>query len=212
MAFLISHSALTPRSLPGRIDPGARIVRAGELEALGDAQALVEAARRRADDIVAGAQAAFEAERERGHAEGRAQAQAEAAERMLEAVGRTITYFAGVEASIIDLVMQSMRKLIAGYDSRDQVEMVVRGALSVVRNQKQVTLRLHPDDVGAAQARLNDWLADFPRMGCVDVVDDARLERGACIVESDIGLVEASMESQLAAMRKAFDRVLGSRI
>ena len=49
-------------------------------------------------------------------------------------------------------------------------------------------------------------------MGYVDVVADPRLAPGACIVESEIGLVEASLERQLAALRQAFERVLGSRI
>ncbi|MFY0478475.1 HrpE/YscL family type III secretion apparatus protein [Achromobacter marplatensis] len=212
MAFLISQGPLTPLGLPGRVAPGTRIVRAAEHSALGDAQALIDMANRRAEQIVAGAEAAYEAERARGHEAGRQEANLKAADHMIEAVGRTVEYFANVETTMIDVVMQAVRKLISGFDDRDRVAVVVRNALSVVRNQKQVTLRMHPDDMDVAQGRMNDWLAEFPRMGYVDLVPDPRLARGGCIVESEIGLVEASLDAQLQAMRGAFERVLGSRV
>lgn len=178
MAFIIPADPLTPRRLAGSVAPGARILRASEYAALGDAQALIAAAARQADGIVADARAAYEAERERGYADGRDQAQLKAAQHMLEAAGRTVEYFAGVESAVIDIVMQAVRKLIAGFDDRERVGAVVHGALSVVRNQKQVTLRMHPDDVPIAEERMNDWLAGFPRMGYVDVVADPRLAPG----------------------------------
>ena len=40
----------------------------------------------------------------------------------------------------------------------------------------------------------------------------AALKPDACILESEIGLVEASLEGQLQALRNAFQKVLGSRI
>ena len=46
---------------------------------------------------------------------------------MLEAAGRTVEYFAGVESAVIDIVMQAVRKLIAGFDDRERVGAVVHG-------------------------------------------------------------------------------------
>ena len=89
---------------------------------------------------------------------------------------------------------------------------VVRNALAVVRNQKQMTLRLHPDDVEVVRERINDILAAYPGVGYLDLLPDARLARGACILESEIGMVEASLEGQIEAVRGAFQRTLGSRV
>ena len=44
------------------------------------------------------------------------------------------------------------------------------------------------------------------------MVADARLKGDACILESEIGLVEASIDGQIAALEGAFRKVLGSRI
>jgi type III secretion protein L len=212
MAFLVSRGALNPRTLTVELDPAARVLRAAEHAALVQAQTLLDEARAQADAILAGAQEAFEAERRRGYEDGKQEALLDQAEKMIETVGRTIDYFAGVENEMVDLVMSAVRKVVDGFDDREKVMIVVRNVLAVVRNQKQMTLRLHPDDVETVRARINDILAAYPGVGYLDLLADARLAQGACILESEIGMVEASLEGQIAALQNAFQRTLGSRI
>src|SRR5690606_30996739 len=212
MAFLVSRGALNPRTLTVELDPAARVLRAADYAALIQAQALIDEAHAQADAILAGAQDAFEAERRRGYEDGKQEALLDQAEKMIETVGRTVDYFAGVENEMVDLVMSAVRKVIDGFDDREKVMIVVRNVLAVVRNQKQMTLRLHPDDVETVRARINDILAAYPGVGYLDLLADARLAQGACILESEIGMVEASLEGQIAALQNAFQRTLGSRI
>ncbi|WP_394065631.1 HrpE/YscL family type III secretion apparatus protein [Alcaligenes sp. WGS1538] len=212
MAFLISRSAVTPWRLAATLAPSTRVLRAGEYAAWVEAQALINHAQAQADQILSGAQAAFEAECQRGYEDGRQDALLSQAEKMIETVGRTVDYFANVENRMVDLVMASVRKVVDGFDDQDKVMIVVRNALAVVRNQKQITLRLHPEDLELVRGRINDILAAYPGVGYLDLVPDARLERGACILESEIGMVEASLEGQIAALRSAFERTLGSRV
>ncbi|CDM23301.1 Type III secretion cytoplasmic protein [Castellaniella defragrans 65Phen] len=212
MAFLVSRGALNPRTLTVELDPAARVLRAAEHAALVQAQTLLDEARAQADAILAGAQEAFEAERRRGYEDGKQEALLDQAEKMIETVGRTIDYFAGVENEMVDLVMSAVRKVVDGFDDREKVMIVVRNVLAVVRNQKQMTLRLHPDDVETVRARINDILAAYPGVGYLDLLADARLAQGACILESEIGMVEASLEGQVAALQNAFQRTLGSRV
>lgn len=212
MAFLISRDPLTPRQQAGRADPGARILRAQDHASLVDAQALLDAARAQADAIVAGAKEAFEAERQRGYAEGREEALLDQSERMIETVERTVDYIASVEGKMVELVMSAVSKVIDGFDDREKVMIVVRNALAVVRNQKQMTLRLNPAEVEIVRSQINELLAAYPGVGYLDILADGRLAPGACILESEIGLVEASLEGQLQALRNAFQRTLGSRV
>jgi len=212
MAFLLPGRPLNPRQLAAGVDPAAKIVRAEEMAALADAQAMLAAAGRQADDLLAQTEDAFRKERERGYADGREEALMDQAEKMIETVGRTIDYFASVESEMVELVLAAVRKVVDGYDDRQQIMIVVRNALAVVRNQKQMTLRLHPAQVDTVRAQVNDLLAAYPGVGYLDIVPDGRLAQGACILESEIGLVEASLEGQIQALRGAFERVLGSRV
>lgn len=216
MAFFLPHAAVNPlqpaRKLAAGIDPSRKVIRFAEVAALHEAERLIEAANAQAEAIVAQAQAAFEAERQRGYEEGTEEAKLEQAEQMIENVSRTIDYFGKVESRMVELVMQALRKIISDFSDEDRVLITVKNVLSVVRNQKQMTLRLNPNQVDMVKARVNDLLANYPGVGYLDIVADSRLKPDACILESDIGLVEASMEGQLEALKNAFTKVLGSRI
>lgn len=212
MAFLIPNDALTPRKLAASLPPGTRVLQAADIASLVQAQAVLDNAHAQAEAIVAGAQEAFEAERRRGYEDGKQEALLDQAEKMIETVSRTVEYFAGVENEMVDLVMAAVRKVVDGFDDVEKVMIVVRNALAVVRNQKQMTLRLHPAEIDGVRERINEILAAYPGVGYLDLLADARLARGACILESQIGMVEASLEGQIEALRGAFQRTLGSRV
>ena len=44
----------------------------------------------------------------------------------------------------------------------------------------------------------------------LDVVPDARLERGSCLLESELGVVDASLETQLKALENALRSKIAS--
>ena len=212
-SFLLPRDPLTPsRTLSARLAPGTRIVKAADVAVWTDAQGLLAAARAQADAILAGAEAAVAEACARGYAEGQAEVRMEQAEKMIETVTRTVDYFASVEGDMVALVMGAIRKIMDDFDEEERVLLVVKNALAVVRNQKQMTLRLAPARVDGVRARVNELLAAYPGVGYLDIVADARLHGDACILESEIGLVEASIDGQIAALQTAFTKVLGSRI
>jgi type III secretion protein L len=213
MAFIVPRSPLSPRrSLVVGIDERRKVLRADELRALRTAEEAVAAAQAQAEQIVGQAQAIYDAEKRRGHEEGREEARMEQAEQMIENVARNVDYFSKVESRMVDLVMQAVQKIIDDFDDREKVMMTVRNVLSVVRNQKQMTLRLAPTQVEVVKSRVNELLASYPGVGYLDILADSRLQGDACILESEIGLVESSIEGQLQALREAFQKVLGSRV
>jgi type III secretion protein L len=212
MAFIVPRNPLTPHlRLALDVDPAARIVRAADLATFREAEQVIAAARLQAETIVARAQEAREAERQRGHAEGMETARCEAARHLAEQVLRADAYLEGIEDRLVTLVMQAIRKIVASYDEHERVVHSVRNALALVRNQKQITLRLHPAQVDRVKERAADLLADYPGVDLLDVVADARLEADACALECDIGIVEASTEGQLAALEAAFRKTRTAR-
>lgn len=192
-------------------DPSARVISAADYAVWGEARALIDAAEAEAAAIRASAREAYEQERRRGYDDGVEAARVESAEQMIANVSSTIDYYEKVEVRMVELVLQAMRRIIADFDDRTRVSVVVRSALSAVRNQKQVTLRIAPDKLEQLKQATDELLATFPGIGYVDTVADGRLTGDACIVETEIGVVEASMEGQIAALGRAFTKILGSR-
>lgn len=193
------------------VEPSALVLAPDEVSAWLGAQELLEAARAEAAAIVAQARQDYQRETERGYREGMEQAQLEQVERMLENATRMVDFFSSVEQRMVSLVMQAVRRIMSDFDDHQRVLTVVQSGLAVMRNQKQLTLRLAPENIDPVRARAAELLEKFPGVGMIDFVPDSRLKGDAAIFESDIGVVEASLEAQIAALEKGFIKMLGSR-
>lgn len=193
------------------VDPAARILRADDVSTWITAEEFLRNAQAEAEQIVKQARTDYEREIERGYQEGLEQARFEQTERMLENASRMVDFFSSVEQRIVTLVMQAVRRIVADFDDHERVMTVVRSGLAVMRNQKQLTLRLAPEHLESVRAHAAELLERFPGVGMIDFVPDSRLKGDATIFESEIGVVEASLDTQLAAIEKGFIKMLGSR-
>jgi type III secretion protein L len=176
------------------------------------AEQVLQEARAHAERIRSEANEAFEAEKQRGYEEGLTMARMDEAERLIENATRTVDYFAGIEQKIVGLVMNAVRRIMADFDDTTRVLAVVQSGLSVMRNQKQLTLRLSPEHAETVRERAQQLLERFPGVGLMDIVADNRLKGDAAILESEMGVVEASVELQLKAIEQGFVKLLGSRV
>jgi type III secretion protein L len=193
-------------------DPGDPVMTASDAAQWLGAAEMLDMARQESERIRSEAIEAFEAERQKGFAQGLSEAKQEMAERMVESAALAVEYLGAIEERMVVLVMQAVRRIIADYDESDRVMAVVKSGLSVMRNQKQLTLRLPPDRIDIVRNRATELLEQFPGVGVVDFAPDSRLKGDAAILESDIGVVESSIESQLSALEAGFRKVFGSRV
>ena len=176
-----------------------------------DSQHLVEAAHSKAESIIAKADEAYELERQRGYQDGIDQAKIENAETMLATLARCNEYYLQVEQKMTGVVLDAVRKIINSFDDVDTTASVVREALQLVSNQKQVILHVHPEQVTEVREKVSSILSDFPEVGYVEVIADARLKNGGCILETEVGIIDASIDGQLQALKQAITKQLSER-
>lgn len=193
-------------------DARQSVMRGQDVQLWLQAQEVLEQARTQAEQIKQQAQREREAERKRGYDEGMAQAQMEQVEHMMQTAERTVAYFANMEQRTVELVMQALRRVVADFSDKERVISVVKSGLAVLRNQKQLTLRISPEHVDVVRDNARNLLESFPGVGMLDIVADPRLKGDATILESELGVVQASMEQQLRAIEEGFRKVLGSRV
>jgi type III secretion protein L len=199
--FFIKNGNFTPK-------PGQKVLKAADYALMAAAEEALETARREGETIREAAERAYEEEKERGYAEGLALGKMEMAERMLDTAARGVDYLEGLEGDVVDVVMNAMNKIIDGFSDKERVIGVVRKSLGYVRSQKRVVLRVAPEDAEMVQGEMRDLLRDYPGIGVLDVAADPRQQAGACILESELGLIDASLKVQLEGIRKAFMRRL----
>jgi type III secretion protein L len=184
-----------------------KVIKAEDAWVVKTAREALAAGNARRQEIESAALAAFEAEQRRGYFEGREQAKLEQSGNMIDIISRTVDYFAKVEAQMVDLVLEAVRRIINDFDDRQKIEKVVENCLSLVRNQQQITIRVHPDRAGQVRQDIQSFQKKFPAIEQIEVMHDNQLAIDACVIESDIGRVEASLSGQIEALRTTLERV-----
>jgi type III secretion protein L len=194
-----------------RLEVKNKIIKANDIWAYQDAKRIVSEAMQRKDQIIDAAHAVFNAEQKRGYREGRESARLEQTKNMIEIITQTVDYFARVETQMVDLVMDAVRRIINEYDDREKVIKVVRNSLALVRNQKHITIKVHPDKLTAMREQIISLKEIYPSIEQIELIGDSELASDACVIVSDIGQVEASMTGQVNALRSSFEQVFGDR-
>ena len=189
--------------------PGTRLLRAEEYSRLLEAGELLAAARDRAEAIRAEAEEAYEARRREGYDDGVMEGRMEQAEKMMETAMQAVEYIENIEETLVGVVTSAVRKIIGELDEKERIVRVVRTALVAVRSQQKVLIRVCPVDEAAVRDALSAMIASAPGgVSFLDVSADPRMKPGDCILESELGVVDAGLETQL----KALENALSSKI
>jgi flagellar assembly protein FliH len=105
------------------------------------------------------------------------------------------------EHQMVQLALAVARRVVHREISldRDLLVAMARVALDRLGESAQVTVRLSPDDFEAtAAARAAQWTGTN-----VTVVADARVSRGGCRIESDLGVMDAGADAQIQEIARA---------
>lgn len=195
---------------PGHVgfEPGQKLIKADAYRVFLDAQTLIDDARAEAERIRAAARDAFAEEQKRGYEDGQRQAEQHMAERVHDTYVAAADYYAKVETAMIGLVTDAVRNIIGEFEEIDLVQRVVRNALTLVRNQSRVTLRVPPSQQQELHGRLDELLAGLHGISYVDIVPDGRLTEGDCVLESEVGIIEANLDTQIDALEASLKKYM----
>lgn len=180
-----------------RLAAGAHVIKHADLSAVDEATCLLGEAERKAAEIVADAQKAYEQEKLRGYRDGLANAQIEAVQRLLEESAVLDQSLVQVERDLARITAASVRKLIEEFNDQARAEAVIRTALKQMRREKHAELRVPSRLYEHFRGRIGEIVKDFPEVDLVDVVDDPALDPSQIILETSIGRVDGDLGARL---------------
>jgi type III secretion protein L len=143
----------------------------------------------------------YEAERTRGYEDGKA----EATRLITETTLKVDRYLQSIEPQVAKLAMSVVDRVLGNFDTRDLVAAAAAHAIVDLRREKGLTVSVHPDVVDSVSK-------EFARLGLsgrieVTIEGNPALDRTACIIASDLAVVDASVKTQLAAIAAAIGAV-----
>ena len=189
--------------------PGTRILRAAEYARLLEAQSILDDARAEADAIRKRAEEAYEERKKQGYEDGVLDGQMQQAEKMLETGMQAVEYLEGLERQIVEVVTTAVRKIVGELDDKERIVRVVRTALEQVRGRQRVLVRVCPEEEPHVREALAPMLARSSAANGIELVADQRMKAGDCMLESEMGVVDAGLEVQLKAIEHALTARIG---
>ncbi len=162
-------------------------------------------AKSEAAKIVADAHAEAEQIREDARVAGRAEGKAEVAALLTRGRREQDRRVAASEDQIRTLAVRIAERILRRELTLDphSVVGIAKAALQEARGRHDFVLRVHPEDVGALDAEKPGLLARLSVSAHILVRADESITRGGCVVESEVGTVDARLETQLAAIARA---------
>lgn len=184
---------------------GPAVVRAEVYDAQLEAAQILQRAEAEAAQLMAAARASIEQERERGYAQGVAEGNARAARTLLEIATARDGMLRERERELGELTLVLAAKLAGPTFERDPraLEHLMSPLLERVRRARAVVLRVSPDAADYVRARVASLIESLELEAAIEVLADPAIDIGGCVVESDLGTLDARLETRVTELARA---------
>jgi type III secretion protein L len=193
-----------------RIRPasGAAVVKAADYAVICEPQQVLVEARKHAEAMIKDSEAIFRSERVRGYQEGLHEARQQMAERITATALRCDLHYRELKEQTIMLVMEIVNKVLRDIEPRQLVVAQVKKAIDTLKGRKRLVIKVHPSKAQMLHDQLSEIMTSCQGIDIIDIKAAPHLSSDDLILESETGIVEASMAVQLAAIREAFQKEL----
>jgi len=154
----------------------------------------------------------YEAGREEGFREGEAEVM-----RLIDRLGTIVSTAVDIRDDIIkssEKLMTEMILMIARKVVKDEIverrEIVINNikeALRRIKDRDRVDVRVNFADLDMTAAHKDELIKMMESLKKINIYEDSRVERGGCIIETDVGAIDARISTQLDTIEEAVRNV-----
>ncbi|HMT91780.1 FliH/SctL family protein [uncultured Thiothrix sp.] len=193
------------KPLDSQLEPGKVVLKANDYRHLVNYETLVQemalrdqAREQRATQVLTEAIQA-------GMQQGRAQAHDQVVQQLLGFTIKMHDNLRNIELALVQVVIDSVQQILHTFENRELVASTVRRGMDLIRSSKKLIIRVHPQMQDVVLEQLEEWQRTIVH---IEVLPDTQLKLDECVLESDVGIIHASveqqMESLIRALRKTF--------
>lgn len=196
----MTHIALADREAVLTAVAGTRIPRRAWADTsemsrlLFEAGNIVRAAQSRADEVI-------EQARVEGYAQGLAQAQSLMAQHLLDAQRQAHEFLEASQQRVVGLAVAILERIAPTLGEAQVVAALALEALNTLQAEKYLRIRVTAAAADATQEMIENWRNEHPHVETAQILVDPHLAPFTCVVESELGRIEAGLSSQLDAIR-----------
>jgi len=185
-----------------------KVLKREVFEAAQEARDVVSVAQDRARQIIAQAERESEEIREKAREEGKAQGLAEWNRILAQASKRAEELTKSWEETMLRLSVRVAEKIV-GEQLRlhpDTIVEIVREVLKNVRPGKRLAIQVHPSEAQRVRARVDRLRESLGASSEIEIVAAASVPAGGCVIDSELGIIDARLETQLKCLEEVLVR------
>ncbi|WP_169787985.1 type III secretion system stator protein SctL [Caldimonas brevitalea] len=175
-------------------------------QAQAEAQELLAQARAEAEALLEDARRQQQQAHQEGLERGWEDAAAQWAEQAVRAAASNRRSLERQTERLSQIVSLAVERVIEIEDRSALYRRAFRTVSKLLKDVPMLTLRVPADDQGSARSGIDAVLRELSAELPVEVVSDAALAPGSCLFESDQGVIDAGLDTQLAAIKRAVSR------
>lgn len=171
-----------------------------------DARLEAEKIRAEARDILSQVKAEMEKSKKQGFQKGYEEGLSSVTEKIMSFEKMKEEFYEGAEENIIKLVMMVAEKVIGKIvlEHSQAIKSIVMQALEKSLGEK-ITIKLSPEDYKTIMVSESEFKELLDKTKRINFKEDDSISQGGCVVETEVGTIDARLETQLKAIRKALE-------
>jgi type III secretion protein L len=174
------------------------------IEANDEARQIIEKAETYANELREQVETEAEQLRESAYLDGKGKALLEMTKMLIDSREIRDKTLAETEQDMLRLAVKLAEKIIGREVKIDKSTVIdiVSNALRNAKRQDKLTIRVSQKDYSTVQEKFVE-LSQSSRTSYIDIVPDPRVTLGGCIIESEVGTIDARLETQLRVLEKS---------
>ncbi|WP_226648306.1 type III secretion system stator protein SctL [Microbulbifer variabilis] len=158
-----------------------------------------------ASEIIANSEASVKAGYDQGYRDGFEAAHSEQSEAMLSTLQLCRKFLDSQQDEILQLVKLVLQKFLGDLDNDTQLIKLIESSVAVYYNVETARLLVAPAQFEQAKQKIIELLKEYPTLANFEVVSDEKVALGSCILETPIGILNLSLESQLSVIQRSLE-------
>jgi flagellar biosynthesis/type III secretory pathway protein FliH len=111
------------------------------------------------------------------------------------------------EPYLLELLETIIKKVLANTIEADKSILLstIQKALEPVTSGYNLTIKVHPDSVTFLEENKSKLVSDYTSIKKYNIIGDKNLCPGGCLIEADLGIIDARIESKIAEIMSLFN-------
>lgn len=119
-----------------------------------------------------------------------------------------IRYFSLLEQTFVQTLKDLFLKILGEIPPEERIYLLVKQSIKTLSEGKTLHISVHPDQLMLLKTKADELTAQHPSLKHIEVIADKSLSMDSCLLETETGILDASIPLQLETLIKAIQACL----